>query len=405
MPATARFSTFYFLYFALLGAVMPFLGLYLHRELGLAPAAIGQLMMATLAARLLAPAFWGATGDRSGRHLDCLRAGCLMLVLVWTVFAQVRAFPTLVLVLLAYSFFQGAILAPFEALTLQYLGPHRERYGSLRRWGSLGFIAAGLGLGQLFTVLPLAWLPPVLAALALLLFAGSLAVPAVRLAAPVTLAPPLAGVLGDRRVQAFLGAGFLMQLTQAPYFAFYSVYLSGQGYGNGSIGGLWALAVAAEMIAFTQSHHLLRRFGPRRVLQAALLLAALRSAVIGLLPHSLAALAAMQLLQGLVFAAFHCACLQMLQRHFGPGLQGRGQALYGMLWGVAGALGAGLAGSLWGVAGPGAVFLLAALPCLLAWAWLARGRTVRATRALPRTATAGAAAARLTRGPGPSLPT
>lgn len=371
---TAPFSAFYFLYFALLGAVMPFLGLYLHDELGLAPAAIGQLMMATLAARLLAPTFWGLAGDRSGRHLDCVRVGCLMLALVWVVFAQVRHFHGLVLVLLAYSFFQGAVLAPFEAVTLQYLGPRRERYGSIRRWGSLGFIAAGLGLGLLFTALPLAWLPALLATLALLLFAGSLAVPAVRVptVAKTLPAPALASVLGDRRVQVFLGAGFLMQLAQAPYFAFYSVYLSGQGHASGSIGSLWALAVAAEMVVFTQAHHVLQRFGAVRVLQAALLLAALRSLVLGLLPHSLLALAAMQLVQGATFAAFHCACMQLLQRHFGEGLRGRGLALYGMLWGVAGALGAGLAGGLWQIAGPERVFALSALPCLAAWVLLAR---------------------------------
>lgn len=372
MPATARHSAAYFWYFALLGGFMPFWSLYLHQELGLSAAAIGQLMAATLLARLLAPPFWGHLADRSGEPLRYVRLGCLMLVLVWAALCVARDFSSLLLILLAYSFFQNAILAPLETATAYHLGAARERYGLVRRWGSLGFVLAVTGLGLFFETHTLALLPLLLAALALLLFLSVLKLPHARLPRFTRQPFPLRSVLARPAVVGFLGASFLLQLSHAPYYTFYSVHLAEAGQARSTIGLLWAVAVIAEVLAFTWLHRLPRELPEQALLKAALLLGALRWAVIGLWPQSLPALLAMQLLQGIGFAAAHGACLRLLQRHFGDGQLGRGQAAYGMLWGVASALGAWGAGSLWGSAGGAGVFVLATLPCLLAWVWLAR---------------------------------
>jgi PPP family 3-phenylpropionic acid transporter len=369
MPATARHSAVYFWYFALLGGFMPFWSLYLHQELGLSAAAIGQLMAATLLARLLAPPFWGHLADRSGEPLRYVRLGCLMLVLVWAALCVARDFSSLLLILLAYSFFQNAVLAPLETATAYQL---RERYGLVRRWGSLGFVIAVTGLGLFFETHTLALLPLLLAALALLLFLSVLKLPRARLPRHTRQAFPLRQVLARPAVLGFLGASFLLQLSHAPYYTFYSVHLAEAGQARGTIGLLWAVAVIAEVLAFTWLHRLPRELPEHALLKAALLLGALRWTVIGLWPQSLPALLAMQLLQGIGFAAAHGACLRLLQRHFGDGQRGRGQAAYGMLWGTASALGAWGAGSLWGSAGGAGVFVLAALPCLLGWLWLAR---------------------------------
>ncbi|MCC2636293.1 MAG: transporter [Moraxellaceae bacterium] len=372
MPATARHSAVYFWYFALLGGFMPFWSLYLHQELGLSAAAIGQLMAATLLARLLAPPFWGHLADRSGEPLRYVRLGCLMLVLVWAALCIARNFSSLLLILLAYSFFQNAVLAPLETATVHHLGAARERYGLVRRWGSLGFVIAVTGLGLFFETHTLALLPLLLAALALLLFLSALKLPRARLPRQVRQAFPLRAVLARPAVLGFLGASFLLQVSHAPYYTFYSVHLADAGQASSIIGLLWAVAVVAEVLAFTWLHRLPRELPEQALLKAALLLGALRWAVIGLWPQSLPALLAMQLLQGISFAAAHGACLRLLQRHFGDGQLGRGQAAYGMLWGVASALGAWGAGSLWGSAGGTGVFVLATLPCLVAWLWLAR---------------------------------
>ncbi|TDI23020.1 hypothetical protein DWA06_20860, partial [Acinetobacter baumannii] len=45
------------------------------------------------------------------------------------------------LLMLIFSFFQNAILALFDGVTLFWLGDQRAKlYGKIRKWGSAGFI-------------------------------------------------------------------------------------------------------------------------------------------------------------------------------------------------------------------------------------------------------------------------
>ena len=53
-----RLSSFYFSYFALLGATAPFLALYFN-YLGLSAARIGELLAIPMLMRCLAPNLWG----------------------------------------------------------------------------------------------------------------------------------------------------------------------------------------------------------------------------------------------------------------------------------------------------------------------------------------------------------
>ena len=45
------------------------------------------------------------------------------------------------------SFFWSASLPLIEATTLSHLGENTARYGSIRSWGSLGFVLAVIGIG------------------------------------------------------------------------------------------------------------------------------------------------------------------------------------------------------------------------------------------------------------------
>ncbi|HCS29571.1 MAG TPA: MFS transporter, partial [Spongiibacteraceae bacterium] len=61
-----RLSAFYFAYFGLLGAWIPYWGLYLQ-DLGYGAVAIGYLSSAVMATKVVAPSVWGWLADRSNR--------------------------------------------------------------------------------------------------------------------------------------------------------------------------------------------------------------------------------------------------------------------------------------------------------------------------------------------------
>lgn len=362
-----RLSAVYLSYLALLGGFIPYWNLYLARELHFSPALIGQLMALTMIPRLLAPCFWGRIADHSGRGLTVVRLGAFMLTLFWLALSFTHSYTMLALLMLGCTFFQNAVMAQFEAVTLAHLGKQRAHYGRIRLWGSLGFMAMVAGLGLLFDRLSLHWLPLILAATALATWLASLSVPDIPSQRVITSKGAVWQVLRRPEVAGFLGAGFLLQVAHAPYYAFYSLFLASGHYSHQAIGALWALGIAAEVLAFTQMHRLLERWGGRRVLLGALLLAAARWWGIGHGVSYPAVLMAMQLLHAASFAAVHAASVQLITQHFGDNHRGQGQAIYGLLWGLGTSLGAWAAGSVWNSLGPSVVFGAATAITLLGW--------------------------------------
>lgn len=359
-------SSFYFFYFAVLGGFMPYWTLYLERELHFTPVLIGQLMAVVMATRIIAPNFWGYIADKTGKRLAMVRMGSFMLMFFWCGIFFVQDFYAVALVLLGYSFFQNAIISQFEAITLAYLGAQRERYGKIRLWGSLGFVAMVAGLGMVFEIISLQWLPIILAVCALLSWLASLSMPDIAAKKRSDKPTPLFSILRKPIVIGFLGANFLLQLSHAPYYTFYSIYLENNGYSRTVIGWLWALGVLAEVLVFTQMHRILPKLGEYRLIQFSLALAVVRWFVIGQAAHTPSLLWLMQLLHAATFATFHAAIVSLVHEYFGEDHQGQGQALYSMLFGLGVALGSWVAGHYWESLGASIVYSAASACCVVA---------------------------------------
>ena len=358
-----RLSSFYFLYFACLGVMVPYWSLYLESA-GFSAAAIGVVLAVTAGTRIVSPNFWGWIADRSGRRLLIIRAGALMAALCFALLPFGESVAWVAACIALHTFFWGAILAQYEVITLAAMGSEVHRYGQVRLWGSISFVVLVVLVGMLFDVSGVAQFPLVMMVPLLLLVAGSFVI---HDAAPPVSRQPRRGIhvlLRSRVLWCFLGASFLLQLSHAPYYGFFSLLLSREGYSSTSIGYLWALGVIAEILFFAVAHRVLQRFSLREVLIASLLLAALRWLMIGFGAASVGVLVLAQCLHAATFGSFHAAGIEFVRRHFGYADQGQGQALYSAIsFGAGGALGALGSGWLWDRS-QHAVFLLAALGAL-----------------------------------------
>jgi len=128
-------------------------------------------------------------------------------------------------------------------------------------------------------------------------------------------------------------------------------------------------------------HHLLGRFGARRVLIASLVLAAMRWWLIGNFADSLALLLIAQLLHAATFGTFHAAGIHLVNHYFRGRHKGRGQALYSSVsFGAGGAVGSLASGYAWQGLGPamsyGAAGIVALLGALVAWRWIDSGQAI-----------------------------
>lgn len=352
-----RLSSFYFFYYALLGAWLPFWPLYLQLQ-GFDAVAIGYLGGILLATKIVAPNVWGWLTARTGKRMPIVQTGSLLaLVLFAAMFYRPSSFVWQAMVITGFSFFWNAVLAQFEVTTLAYLGGQQQRYSQIRVWGSVGFICLVTLLGWLFDFVSVSVLPWIIVVLL------------AEHPQAATAAHPrrsLAAVLKQPRVLLFLLGCFFLQVSHGPYYTFFSVMLEAEGYSRTVTGLMWSLGVVAEVVIFLFMHRLLARFTLRGILLTSLLLTVLRWLLIALFPGSWPVLILAQCLHAASFGSFHACAVEWVRRTFSDGLEGQGMALYsGLSFGAGGALGAVLAGRLWQWGAP-LSFLLAAAAALAA---------------------------------------
>lgn len=367
-----RLSGFYFFYFALLGALLPYWALYLQHT-GFSVNDIGLLMAMLMGTKIVAPNLWGWLADRSQQRLAIIRVGALLAALIFSAVFLDPGFWGMLLVILGFSFFWNAILPQFEVITLDYLQQQPEVYSRVRLWGSVGFIITAGGLGPVFAAVSVSWLPTVLwlNLIAIWLCSYTLADHAYRVRQGNA---SFLAALGKPQSVLFFIACFLMQLSHGPYYGFFSIFMKEQGYGEQVIGALWALGVIAEVVLFVFMHRLMLSVSLRALCVVSLLLAALRWAGTAWLPEHLGAVVILQVLHAATFGVFHAVAIQTVHIYFPPATAGQGQAFYSAIsFGAGGALGAWLSGYAWQAWGGVWAFGLAAAVALIAAGLMAIG--------------------------------
>jgi len=354
-PAQGRLSAWYFWYFAFIGAFLPYFALYLQ-SIGFSAGRIAVLMSLGQLMRLLAPLLWSWLADSGGRRVRIVVASTAASLASFSVVFLTQDFIGLLVGMAILHFFWSASLPLVEALTLGHLAAAPERYGRIRLWGSVGFIATVMGVGLLLDSAPIRAQLWVSWALLLGTLASALTLTeATGCAGPP--AGPIMDVLRQRKVAFLLAAGLFMTAAHGALYVFYSIHLVAQGYGKTLVGLLWTLGVVAEILVFLLMPRISRRASMRGILLACFALAALRFLLIGWAADLVVVLVLAQLLHGASFGAHHAATMAALNRWFAAGQQARAQALYGSVaYGAGGLGGALLAGALWEKAGAGVTF-------------------------------------------------
>lgn len=355
-----RLSGFYFFYFAFVGAMAPFWGLYL-KSLEFNAFQIGVLMSLLQVMRMFAPNIWGWAADRSGKRIAIVQlAVALSLVSYVGVFFG-TSFAWMFVVMSLMSFFWGASLPLVEATTLSHLGEKTAKYGRIRLWGSVGFIVAVIGLGYMFDFVAIRALLWAVLGMLIGLLLLSRYIPEAAVVPHHTDNLPIWHIIRRPEVLAFIVAGFLMAAAHATYYTFYSIYLVDHGYAKSSVGLLWSLGVACEIGVFLWMPRLLRSVTLRQVLLACFALAVLRFMMIGWGVQWIVVLIVAQLLHAATFGAYHSAAVEVIHRFFKGKHQSKGQALYNSVsFGAGGTLGGLYSGMAWETLGPDVTFTISA---------------------------------------------
>ncbi len=376
-PAGARqiapFAVLSASYFAHIGFFNPYLPLWLQ-HLGFPIFVISLLAAVQSGTRIFAPYVWGMLSDRTGERVRLLR---------WSAFVALASSlglwwadsPLWVgVVLLVLFTHTSSMMALTEAAMAHLVAGDWGRYGRIRLWGSIGFMATVFIAGAWFEHFGMGHFPGwTLLTLAAVL-GGTLWLPDSREKRTDAhdAGSPVGPVLRQAPVRWFFATLFFHVTAHFSIYAYFSLYLDSKGYGKATIGALWAVSVVVEIAWFFLQGRLMRLARMSRWLMVCSLATVLRMALVGVAADWILALVLAQMLHALTFAAHHTACIAVVTHHFPGRLRARGQALFTVIgYGLGGMLGVLVGGALITSLGYealyGAASLLAALAAACAW--------------------------------------
>lgn len=361
MPLPARLAAYYGAHFVHVGLFMAYFPLWLAWR-GFSAVEIAWVLATPQIMRTFAPAGWGVLADRTGALRAVVALSCAGLALGFAALPFAERFFSVLLVIGIASLLSAGALPLVEAITMGSLAGQPGRYGPIRLWGSVGFIAAVLAGGAWLEAAPVRLLPWALLAFALAAFAVALSLPAAERRAHAESAPWRL----DRPVVCLLACGFFMAAAHGTLYAFFSLHLERSGYRVSTIGTLWTLGVLAEIVVFLLLPQLFRRFALSTILIASFACAVIRFALLGVVVDFFWLVVLAQLLHAATFGAFHAAAVAAVHRVFPEAAQARGQTVFsGVTYGAGGAAGALAAGALWEAGGPAIAFGASALAGLV----------------------------------------
>ncbi len=379
--------TQFFLAYGLIGCLLPYLAIYLNRDIGLRESTIGWLMSLASLAVVLSPVVLTALADTrvSGRVLlGWLFLGCsgCMIALAW--FGTPWA---------AFVFFGIHVFLFVSVLPLQdglnfSIQRKREReglpttpYHQIRVWGTVGFILPSLILPLLFSLgVGLTAMLYLAAAYGIVGFLNTRRLPVVApggderakdTAKPRLPTAEAAQVLLRPRVFAFCAALFIANMASAAYFGFYPLYLTRViGLSDSAAGLVFNIGVVLEIVFILAYGKAVDRFGIRGVMIAATAAMTARMLILAAFPVAGVAVAS-QALHGFVVIALQIGPITYLNSLAGDRFRNSMQGLYMMI--IAGT--SRVIGNIWAGQLAGIdlllVYFIAGLFCVLATVVLA----------------------------------
>ena len=358
-----KLSANYFFYFAILGLFVPYLGIFLDGKY-FSSREIGEILAIVTTTKIIGPSLWAMFADKTGNQLSVIRLGALLSLLCFTALAWLNSYWLVVLFLSLFTLFSAAILPQIEVMTQNSIRRSAKIYARIRLWGSIGFIVLAVFSGEViaqFSQQAFVYIGSIVL-LCLLLSTLRIKQPKIKLSATIKQSSLLSKLLCLRFALFFL-SGVFLQISFAPYYTFFALYLRDLAYPAYAAGIFIALGVVAEIFVFINAGKIFKYFDIKLVLIFSIFITAIRWLLVAKFADNAWLLAVSQMMHAASFGLFHSASILFLQQHFDTNQQSRAQAIYiGGVYGLGGAIGAYAAGIYW-LNGKGAehTFMLAAL--------------------------------------------
>jgi len=354
-----RLALVYATFFLIAGWQLPLFPVWLTAR-GLDPAAIGLVLAAMQAVRVIATPAGTRIADRYGSLHGAIVITAMATVAAIALLAGATGFTFILVAAVTVAFVAAPVLPLTDAYGLKGLALRGKSYGPVRLWGSVAFIVANLSGGVLLNILApghLIWL----------IFAGNGMLAAAAMLLLPMPAETARGATGaghsHLRQPAFLAiaaAASLIQASHAVYYGFSTLDWTAKGFDGVTIGVLWALGVVAEIVLFAFAGRLPRRIGPFALIAIGAAGGIVRWSAMAFDPPALL-LFPLQLLHALSFGTTHLGTMMFLSQNAPEQGRAAAQGDVSTASSLAMAAASALGGVLYGLSGAAAYVAMAVL--------------------------------------------
>ncbi|PHM46252.1 3-phenylpropionic acid transporter [Xenorhabdus mauleonii] len=344
VPSTFWLGLSYFTYFFSFGIFLPFWSVWLKGE-GIEPSMIGVLLGAGMIARFLGSLFISPMVKDPSKLIKALRTLSLLALFFAIGFAMNSYWVWLFFIIACFNLFFSPLIPLSDALAGTWQKQFSFDYGKVRVWGSIAFVISSSltgilmssnGIDLSISSLDIGWnisfdglnnwigsnlfgTHHIILAFLIFSVAGMLLgmmlkpaiMPAGKVKSANTNAVSFKQLLSERSVWQFLICVTLLQAAHAGYYSFGSIYWESAGYSSSTIGYLWSLGVVAEVVVFTFSNQLFRRWSARNLFLLSAVCGVLRWGLMGT-STELYALIIIQILHCGSFTVCHLAAMRFI---------------------------------------------------------------------------------------------
>jgi PPP family 3-phenylpropionic acid transporter len=317
----------YGLSFAGLGALIPYLALMLQAR-GITGWSLAAALAVLPLSRLFLGPLWSLAADMFQAPIWVLRIGAVLSLLgaVWLWASDTSG----ALVVVGGMALLSAGRAPcgpvLDGLTVRSLsGQGLGAYGRVRRWGSVGFMVAALGVGVLAEYTDIGPLD-IVVVVAVAFLCLTAVMPPMAPVKRVALGAPLRALGRDLHIWFVLAAAALHFSAHVGSTSFLAVHFDALGYGTIWPGMALALGVAVEIVVMSHARKLLERWQPAVVLVAVVGIAWFRWWGMSVTTEGWG-LVLLQGLHGITFGAFWIAGVALISRRAPPEVATSAQGL------------------------------------------------------------------------------
>ena len=359
-----RFIQLYFWMYWMLFINGTYLNLFLKREVGLTGTQIGMLAGTLSISSMLLTPLIGIRFDHSKHRPAFLAALALLAGAAFCTYSTPVPWWALLPVAVVFACGWPPIIPLVDTIASSehVTSASKRGYGGYRRWGTVGFAAAGAMAGQLTGWWGIRAIFPAYAACAVAVAWLLRGIPdraaaghhAIEESGRIPHPRDVLELLRMPNFRRFLAVVLFSTIGSVACYQFRAIYLSSIGLSDTAIGRLTLLIIPGEVVCFTYAARWQRRFGTGPLVMTGLILAGIRWISLGYV--RIPALYAVELLHGIGFAMYQPAAIAFVQREAPPRLRGTAQILFfSTAAGLGGAVGSMIAGRIYDALGMRAV--------------------------------------------------